>query len=133
MPALFPREKRILFFTAGVAALAILYHFLLEPFCRTWKELSTEVRVAEARLQKTRYLLRKKSDIEEAFKKYSGASLEKEEGSEEVMTGILTNGGYFFPKPVNSISFPSSGSPLTLMAGLGLPRTVTIWSTSPIS
>ena len=81
-----PRERKILIFTTLLSAVALLYHFLLDPFFKEWRELSTEIRMAEARLQKTRFLLKKKMEIEAVFQKY--AAISKEE-SGEVMTGIL--------------------------------------------
>ena len=85
MPNLFPREKRILMTTAGIVVVALLYHFLLEPFSKQWRDFSTEIQVAEARLHKTRLLLRKKTEIEEEFRKYASVS----QPSSGAMTGIL--------------------------------------------
>jgi|GEM_PF-652909 len=89
MATLFPREKKVLLFTALVAGFALLHHFLLDPFFKEWRDLSAEIRLTETRLRKIRLLLRKKTDIESAFKKYTGLSSKKEEGSEEKMTGVL--------------------------------------------
>lgn len=85
MPIL-PRERKIIFFTVTFSIAALCYHFWLDPFFKEWKGLSTEIRVAEARLQKVRLLLRKKSEIEKAFQKYTAIS---EGDSAEAMTGIL--------------------------------------------
>ena len=85
MPTLAPREKKIVMVTTAVALFALLYHFLLEPFFREWRGLATEIRVTEARLRKTRLLLRKKSEIERDFQKYRASSKD----SSEAMTGIL--------------------------------------------
>ena len=74
MPTLAPREKKIVMVTTAVALFALLYHFLLEPFFREWRGLATEIRVTEARLRKTRLLLRKKSEIERDFQKYRASS-----------------------------------------------------------
>ena len=89
MATLFPREKKVLLCTLAVAVFALLYHFLLDPFFKEWKDLSSEIRLTETRLRKIRLLLRKKTEIEGAFKKYTGLSLKKEEASGERMTGIL--------------------------------------------
>ena len=85
MPSLLRREKKVLTVTTSVVVLALLYHFLLDPFVREWRGLATEIRAAEAHLQKTRLLLKKKSEIEEAFRKYTGVA---QEGA-PAMTGIL--------------------------------------------
>ena len=82
------RERKILFLTAGVVLLGLLYHFLIEPFFTKWQDVSKEIQTAEVRLQKTRLLLRKRSEIEKRFQRYAGA-LEKVEGSGGGITAVL--------------------------------------------
>lgn len=83
------REKKILLVTAGIALGALVYRFGVEPYLNAWQTLAADIRVAEARLQKTRLLLRKKPAIEEAFQKLLGNPPEAAEGAEEGLTTVL--------------------------------------------
>jgi len=88
MPLFSLREKKILFWTVGIVLFAVLYHFLWDPFFKEWRELSGNIALAQARLQRTHFLLKRKSQIESEFKKMTGASLSSAT-SEEVTTEML--------------------------------------------
>lgn len=88
MAFLSPREKKVLLLTAGIVSVTALYHFLWNPFFKEWRELSGNIQLAEARLQRNHFLLKKKSQIEGDFKKMMGASLSVGE-SDEAATEML--------------------------------------------
>ena len=82
------REKKILLLTGGIVLLTVVYHFFSEPFFKEWRELTGNIQLAEARLQRTHFLLKRKSQIEPEFKKMTGTSLGEGE-SDEVATEML--------------------------------------------
>ncbi len=89
LPTLYPREKRILWVTAAVLIAALCYLFLLDPFFREWRTLSSRIQLAQGKLQRTRLLLKRKSEIEAAYQALTGGSTDRSKAPESVVTQML--------------------------------------------
>ena len=64
------REKLLAALTAGVAAIAFTYAFIVEPLINRWKDLDGNIRDKEVLLVKHSKIIRNKKEIESEHKEY---------------------------------------------------------------
>lgn len=101
------REKIILFICIATAIVAVLYSFLVEPFCKKWSATGDELKVKQTLLEKSRALLSQKEILAVEFKKIqkvSHVSLTSEEYAAKLLLQLENVGRQSQIKQITRVS-----------------------------